>query len=100
MKVAFSLLLLLAALPALAGEQASPVGKKVENFTLRDYRGAERSLAEFAENKVVVVTFVGCGCPVVKLYGPRLVELAREYEPRGVAFLAVNSNQHDSIRDL
>jgi peroxiredoxin len=100
MKVVSSLLLFLAALPALAGEKASPVGKKVENFTLRDYRGAERSLAEFAEKKLVVVAFVGCGCPVARLYGLRLVELAKEYEPKGVAFLAVNSNQQDSLRDL
>jgi peroxiredoxin len=100
MNVVSSLLLFLAPLPALAGEPASPVGKKVENFSLRDYRGAERSLAEFAEKKLVVVAFVGCGCPVAKLYAPRLVELAREYEPKGVAFLAVNSNQHDSIRDI
>jgi peroxiredoxin len=94
-------LLLLASAPALAGDQASsPVGKKVESFTLHDVRGAERSLAEFADKKAVVVAYVGCGCPVARLYAPRLAELAKEYEPKGVAFLGVSSNQYDSIQDL
>src|SRR5262249_26491897 len=100
MKVVSSLLLLLAPVLASADDKASPVGKKIDNFKLHDYRGAERSLAEFADKKAVVVAFVGCGCPVSRLYGLRLDELAREYEPKGVAFLAVNSNQHDSIRDI
>src|SRR5262245_17146679 len=100
MKAVAILLLLLAPLPALAGDQASAVGKKIENFTLHDYRGAERSLAEFAGKKAVVVVYIGCGCPVARLYGPRLGELSKDYEPKGVAFLGISSNQHDSIRDL
>jgi peroxiredoxin len=74
----------------------SPVGRKVEAFRLRDHRGAEHALAEFADRRLVVLAFVACECPLAKLYGPRLAELAREYEPRGVAFVGVNANQQDS----
>jgi peroxiredoxin len=86
--------------PARADGTPSPVGKKVQDFKLRDYRGAERSLADFANRKALVIAFLGCECPLAKLYGPRLVELAKEYEAKGVAFVGINSNQQDSATDI
>src|SRR5689334_11513724 len=71
---------------------SSAVGQKVDNFTLNDFRGKSHSLAELAERDVVVLAFIGCECPLAKLYGPRLAELANEFEGRGVAFLAIDSN--------
>src|SRR5258708_32657273 len=98
MRFALGVLVLLAPTFAWAGpEKTSPIGKKIESFQLRDYRGAERSLADVAGRKWVVVAFVGCDCPVAKLYGPRLAKLAKEFESSGVAFLGINANQHDSI---
>jgi peroxiredoxin len=99
MKSALSLLLVLAPSLALAGstEKTSPIGKRIDDFKLRDFRGAERSLHEFAKAKLVVVAFTGTECPVAKLYGPRLVELAGEYGPKGVAFVGINANFQDSV---
>jgi peroxiredoxin len=88
-------------IPALAlgepGTSGTVVGKKIDTFTLRDYRGAERSLQEFSRGKVVVVAFLGTECPLAKQYGHRLAELAKEFAPRNVVFLAIDSNQQDSI---
>ena len=72
----------------------------MENFSARDFRGKETALADFADSKAVVVVFLGTECPLAKLYAPRLVELANEFEDRGVAFIGVNSNQQDSITEL
>ena len=47
-----------------------------------------------------MVAFLGTECPLAKLYGPRLAELATEFQGRGVAFIGVNSNQQDSITEL
>jgi mono/diheme cytochrome c family protein len=44
-----------------------------------------------------VVAFLGCDCPLAKLYGSRLAQLAHDYEPKGVTFIGINSNQQDSI---
>jgi peroxiredoxin len=98
MKAALSVVLLLAPALALAGspDKAAPLGKQVDDFKLRDFRGAERSLHDFAKAKIVVAAFMGTECPVAKLYGPRLTELAKEYEPKGVAFIGINSNLQDS----
>lgn len=49
------------------------------------------SLASFTDDLLVVV--VSCNhCPYVIAYEPRLVALAKEYAPRGVAWVAVNAN--------
>jgi thiol-disulfide isomerase/thioredoxin len=49
------------------------------------------SLASFTDDLLVVV--VSCNhCPYVIAYEPRLVALAKEYGPRGVAWVAVNAN--------
>ncbi len=102
MKVVASLALLLLPVTAWAGaaEKATAVGKKIPPITLRDFRGAERSLSEFTRSKAVVVAFIGTECPLAKVYGRRLGELAREYEPKGVAFVGVSSNQQDSVTAL
>lgn len=73
----------------------SRVGQKISDFTLRDYRGLEHQLSDYAGSEVVVVIFLGTDCPMVKLYGPRLNELAEQYGPEGVTFLGINSNRQD-----
>ncbi|MBI2823621.1 MAG: redoxin domain-containing protein [Planctomycetia bacterium] len=101
MRFALLPLLLLVALVAVPGYAAPPApAKHIENFTARDYRGKETSLADYAKSKAVVVAFVGVECPLAKLYGPRLAELAAEYEPKGVAFLCIDSNRQDAISEI
>jgi peroxiredoxin len=54
------------------------------------------SLADFRERQAVVVVFVGTECPISNAFLPRLAELHQEYGPRGVQFVAVNSNTQDT----
>ena len=83
------------------GSQAAPVEQiKIENFRLPDFRGHEHALADDAAARLVVVAFLGTECPLAKLYAPRLATLAEEYRPRGVAFLAIDSNQQDNMTEL
>jgi peroxiredoxin len=84
---------------ALAGEN-SPIGKKIENFTARDYRGKEVSLSDVADSKLVVVAFLGTECPLAKLYGPRLAELQKDYAAKGVAFMGIDSNRQDLVTEI
>lgn len=73
------------------------IGKKISDFTLPDTRGRKVSLGDFQDKKAVVVVFAGTECPINNAFMPRLVELDREFGPRGIQFLAVNSNQQDSL---
>ncbi|REK10485.1 MAG: thiol-disulfide isomerase [Planctomycetota bacterium] len=85
---------------AAVAEETTPLGKKVEDFTARDFRGKEVSLSNFADSKLVVVAFLGTECPQAKLYAPRLTELAGEFADQGVAFIGIDANQQDSVTDL
>ncbi len=80
--------------------QGSPLNRQIENFTLIDIRGKEFSLAELNQSKAVVVAFVGVECPLVSHYAGRLQELAGKYAAAGVAFIAIDSNQQDSLTEL
>jgi len=82
------------------GAETSPVGKKIDGFTASDFRGKEVSLADFAGSKAVVIAVVGTECPQAKLYASRLVDLAKRFEAQGVAFLAIDANQQDSVTEL
>ncbi|MEX2173831.1 MAG: redoxin domain-containing protein [Pirellulaceae bacterium] len=90
-------------LPAEAAEPAervSPLGRQIDDFRLGDFRGKDWSLAEFAGRKAVVVAFVGVECPLVAHYAARLQQLADKYQDKGVAFLAIDANQQDSLTEL
>lgn len=92
---------------AIAGaddEESSPsrtfIGRTVDDFTLKDSRGAEHRLSSLKDSKYTVIAFLGTECPLAKLYGPRLADLSRAYKDRGVAFLAINANRQDSLTEV
>jgi peroxiredoxin/mono/diheme cytochrome c family protein len=80
-----------------APASAHGVEQAIASFKLHDYQGKEWALADFARAKVIVVAFLGTDCPLANRYADRLAELAKEYGPRNVAFLAIDSNQQDSL---
>jgi peroxiredoxin len=92
-------------LSAALGQDVPPspaplLGTRVGDFELRDEQGRAHRLSDWHDSKLVAVVFLGVECPVAKLYAARLVELEREFGPRGVAFVAVDANKHDSAEDL
>ena len=71
---------------ALAAEQTeTPIGKKIENFSLPDIHGKPHALSEY-QGKLVVVAFLGTECPLAKTYAPRLKSLAAEFADAGRGF--------------
>lgn len=81
-------------------KSVSPIGRKIENFSLRDCYGKERTLDEFKQSRLVVVAYLGTECPLAKLYGPRLESLKQQFSGQGVSFIGINSNTQDSITEL
>ncbi len=72
------------------------IGRPVADFTLPDTLGHPVSLHGYQGKKAVVLAFMGTECPVGNLYMARLVELSQAYRDRGVAFLIVNANAHET----
>src|SRR5262245_47533059 len=90
---------------ALADAEDAPIGRgvggRVADFQLTDaVSGKPISLYGYRGKKAVVLVFLGTECPVGNLYMPRLAELAKDYEPKGVAFVAINANAHESAEDV
>ena len=90
-------LLLVAPLSAADEAAKSPVGTAIQPLELPDYLGTTHKLPD---NKLTVIAFIGVECPVARQYGERLAQLAAKYEKQGVAFLAIDSNQQDSLAEI
>lgn len=70
-----------------------PLGTKAAPFTLPDtVSGEEKSLAELKSGVATVVMFICNHCPFVKHIQQGLVELANDYIPQDVSFIAISSN--------
>jgi thiol-disulfide isomerase/thioredoxin len=54
--------------------------------------GRPHTLDKFDDAEVLVVVFIGNGCPTVRAYEDRLKDLHEKYAEKGVQFVAVNSN--------
>lgn len=80
--------------------KADDAKKKVSDFTLEDYNGAKHSLTDYKSCKVIVLMFIATQCPVSNGYNGRMVELYKDYSPKGVAFIGINSNKQESVEDV
>ena len=76
----------------------STLGKAISDFTLPDTKGQEVALASFKDKQAIVVVFIGTECPINNAFMPRLVQLSGTYGPKGVQFLAINSNHQDDAQ--
>src|SRR5947209_17910404 len=83
----------LVAVMALVGLVGS--GEPTVGFRLQDHRGTWHTLDEARDRKVVVLAFLGTECPLAEAYAPRLAEVARDFEERGVGFFGVDANEQD-----
>ena len=70
-----------------------PLGTTVPEFSLTDaVSGKTCCPGDLAHADALLVMFICNHCPFVKHVQDELGEVAREYQPRGVAVIAINSN--------
>jgi|ERR1043165_6014148 thiol-disulfide isomerase/thioredoxin len=66
---------------------------KAPDFKLLDtVTGKPYDLKETKDSKATVIMFICNHCPYVKHVILELVKLARDYQPKGIAFIAINAN--------
>jgi peroxiredoxin len=68
------------------------LGTPAPDFRLPDTNGKVVALADFKDKSALLVMFICNHCPYVKHIRAGLAQLARDYLPRGVAIVAINSN--------
>jgi thiol-disulfide isomerase/thioredoxin len=74
-----------------------PLGALAPEFDLPDPSGRRWTLGGVAAGRPVLVAFICNHCPFVKHVRSGLVRLAREAAARGVAIVAINSNDFDAF---
>jgi peroxiredoxin len=76
-----------------------PLGTPAPAFRLRDTAGNWVSSSDFADVPGLLVAFICNHCPYVKHIRSSFAEFARNYQARGVAIVAINSNDAESYPD-
>jgi peroxiredoxin len=76
-----------------AGRNAKyDVGDSVADFKLKNTDGKFVSLNDYADKKGVVVIFDCNTCPYSQAYNDRIINLHKEYAPKGFPVIAINAN--------
>jgi peroxiredoxin len=73
------------------------LGERAPYFSLRGTDGKIHSLSDFTGGLGFVVIFTCNHCPYAQAYESRILNLARHYQPLGIRFVAVCSNDPDGF---
>ncbi len=79
--------------------QDLPLGTPAPDFQLPDPQGKVHALSDASDAKGVLVMFICNHCPFVKLIREELAALTDEYQARGIAVFAINSNDMEKYPD-
>ena len=75
------------------------LGTPAPDFRLLDTNGGSVSLRDFKDAPALLVMFICNHCPFVRHVAEGIASMCREYEGRGVAVVAVNSNDVSNYPD-
>lgn len=75
------------------------LGTKAPQFTLVNAADNRNVSFKPGDGKLSVVVFTCNQCPYARAFEPRLIEIGKQYAPKGVAFYAIDSND-DSKYDV
>ena len=74
------------------------IGSKAPDFKLQGIDGKIYSLSSFNKSKILVIVFTCDHCPTAQAYEERLIQLTKDYTPRGVAVVAIMPNDPKSVQ--
>ena len=74
------------------------IGAKAPDFKLMGTDGKMYSLASFSKAKVLMIVFTCNHCPTAQAYEDRIIQITKEYTPKGVAVVAIMPNDPTAVR--
>ncbi len=78
--------------------QTLTIGSKAPDFTLPGVDDKEYSLEDFNDAEVLAILFTCNHCPTAQAYEDRIIQLAKDYQSKGVAIVAVSPNDPLAVR--
>ncbi len=70
------------------------------DVTLPTADGQVIQLQSSSQSRLQVFCFLGCECPLAKLYAGRLNQLAKQFSSDDVRWVAINSNPQDTMAEI
>jgi len=100
-KLLVPILLLISAAACMNADELS-IGATAPKFSLVNAVDGKTVAFKPGDGKVSVVVFTCNQCPYAKAFEPRILELARQYQAKGVVFYAIDPNDEsqNSIESL
>src|SRR5580704_17471132 len=74
------------------------LGSPAPDFSLPGVDGRIYTLGDYMASPVLVIVFTCNHCPIASIYEGRIQKLADDYQPKGVAVVAIQPNDPDAIR--
>ena len=83
---------------ALTPSNMLPLGTVAPPFLLIDTVSGEKlSLADLKSEKATVIMFICNHCPYVLYINDEVVRVAKEYQSKGISFIAISANDAESV---
>jgi thiol-disulfide isomerase/thioredoxin len=98
MRLFLSFLLLVSSVACVNADELS-IGAKAPQFSLVNAVDGKTVAFHPGDGKVSVVVFTCNQCPYAKAFEPRIIELARQYQAKGIAFYAIDSNDESQYSE-
>ncbi|MGA2596253.1 MAG: redoxin domain-containing protein [Bryobacteraceae bacterium] len=73
------------------------IGSSAPDFALPGIDGKVHKLSDYSASPVLAVLFTCNHCPVAQMYENRIKQLVADYKDRGVAFVAISSNDVNAL---
>src|SRR5919205_316617 len=74
------------------------IGATAPDFKLPGIDGKTYTLASFKNANILVIVFTCNHCPTAQAYEDRIIQLTKDYTPKGVAVVAIMPNDPHSVR--
>ncbi len=75
-----------------SAQEGYKVGDKAADFRLMNVDGSYVSMSDYTDAKGFVVVFTCNHCPYAVAYEDRLIEIDKNYKPKGFPVIAINPN--------
>ena len=87
-------------LSVVLADRSCSLGQSAPDLPLIDSHGGIHRLLEQPAPRGTVVFFFATGCPLARLYAPRVNALAERMQSKGISFVAVAAQPTDSLTEM
>jgi thiol-disulfide isomerase/thioredoxin len=74
-----------------------PIGSSAPDFNLPGIDGHNHSLKDYSDARILVIIFTANHCKTAQAYEGRIIQLVKDYQDKGVAFVGIAPNDPKAL---